>query len=317
MPKFMISVRSIANGDFAGGLGKIRYLVVPDGAAPLPEQEIPLRAWMRQLLATFPRDAASVARGDAVCFIHGFNTSAADVADRHGLIAAGLARAGFIPTLVSFGWPSAGSVFAYLEDLDIAKRTAIDFVNAAVRPMLAAQTPDCQVVIHALCHSLGAYVLREALDHADDGIVTGSEWMLGQLVLVAGDVEASDFVDGNKDTQSMLGHAYRLTNYYNLYDQVLQISKAKSGGVEERVGRIGLPANAPRKTVNLDCSRRYKQIEDQGGFSPVTQATFSHDWYFSDEGFYADLAQTLRGAVDRTVVTGRVARVGGSLELGT
>ena len=44
----------------------------------------------------------------------------------------------------------------------------------------------------------GAYVAREAFDHADDGTVRGSDWALNQLVLIAGDVEASDFVEGNK-----------------------------------------------------------------------------------------------------------------------
>jgi hypothetical protein len=29
---------------------------------------------------------------------------------------------------------------------------------------------------------MGAYVVREALDHADDGIKTGKDWMLNQLV---------------------------------------------------------------------------------------------------------------------------------------
>jgi hypothetical protein len=42
MPKFMITVRSIADGAFAGGAGKVRYLSGPDDAAPLPAHEITL-----------------------------------------------------------------------------------------------------------------------------------------------------------------------------------------------------------------------------------------------------------------------------------
>jgi hypothetical protein len=81
--------------------------------------------------------------------------------------------------------------------------------------------------------------MREALDHADDGSETGTDWMLNQLVLIAGDIEAADFVAGNKDTESMLGHTYRLTNYFNRYDEVLQISNVKRASVEPRVGRVG------------------------------------------------------------------------------
>ena len=265
-------------------------------------------------MATFPKDAAA-AVGHVLFFVHGFDSDANAVAARHGAIAAGLLNAGFSPTVISFDWPSAGSAFAYLPDLDIAKRTAIDLVNAGVKPLLAAQTDDCKVVVDALCHSMGAYVLREALDHADDGIATGSDWMLGQLVMVAGDIDAADFVDGNKNTESMLGHAYRLTNYFNRYDEVLQISNAKHAGVEPRAGRVGMPADAPQMTVNVDCTNRYQQIRGEGGADPVSQATFSHDWYFGDANFYADLAQTLLGAVDRTVVAGRTQGEGRTLNL--
>jgi hypothetical protein len=52
------------------------------------------------------------------------------------------------------------------------------------------------------CADLGAYVVREALDHADDGIKTGTDWMLNQLVLIAGDIDAPDFVAGNPATKT-------------------------------------------------------------------------------------------------------------------
>ena len=211
-------------------------------------------------------------------------------------------------------WPSFHNTFAYLPDLDTAKKTAIDLVNAGVKPLLAAQTNDCRVAVHALCHSMGAYVLREALDHADDGIETGTDWMLNQLVMIAGDVDAADFVDGNKDTQSMLGHAYRLTNYFNRYDEVLQISNVKHGGVEPRAGRVGLPDDAPANTVNVDCSAHFATIRRPGD-DPIAAATLSHCWYFTDATFYNDLAETLRGAVDRKVIADRGISAGKTLSL--
>jgi len=316
VPKFIITVRSISGGQFGGSLGAVRYLVVPDGVdTPLPAHAVSPRLWIAQVIGSFPRTASALAPHHLVGIIHGFNSDAESVAKLHASIASGLAKANFSPTFVSFDWPSAGQVYAYMEDVDVAKRTAIDFVNYAVKPLLNAQTPVCKVVGHALCHSLGAFVLREALDHADDGLHTDSDWMLGQLVMVAGDVDAADFVAGNKDTESMLGHAYRLTNYFNRYDEVLAISRAKNGGVDERAGRVGLPANAPANTVNLDCSHRFSEIPNPGGLDPIARAEFSHSWYFQDEKFYADLAETLRGAVDRAVVAGRSKGDGATLNL--
>jgi len=313
MTKFIITVRSISGDAFGNGLGAIRYLAVPDGEAPLPSHAIGLKAWVGQVMATFDKDDKDAINGALLFFVHGFNVGIVDVNAQHMNVTDGLAGK-FKCTVVSFDWPSWTDTFAYLEELDTAKRTAILLVNGGVKPMLAAQTADCHVAVHALCHSMGAYVLREALDHADDGMTTGSDWMLNQLVMIAGDVEASDFVAGNKDTESMLGHSYRLTNYFNKYDDVLQISNVKRAGVEPRVGRVGLPDDAPAKTVNIDCSAHYAAIPHPGG-GPVADASFSHSWYLTDQTFYEDLAATLLGAVDRTVAADRGVGPGNTLTL--
>lgn len=308
MPRFVITVRSVSGNTFGGNLGSIRYLVVPDDVVP-PAVPTTLYTtsrtdWIKQLMSTFPQDAQGAAFGNILFLVHGFNDTIADVMTQHDDIRTGL-QGRLDCTIISFDWPSAGEPYAYLPDLDVAKRTAIDLVNAGIKPLVAAQTDKCRVAVHALCHSMGAYVVREALDHADDGTVTGSDWSLNQLVLIAGDIEAADFVAGNKDTESMLGHAYRLTNYFNRYDEVLQISNVKRAGTEPRVGRVGLPPNAPAKTVNIDCSTHYNALP---GPKDLSQ---SHSWYFTDATFHADLAETLRGSMDRTVVPGRTLGLDG------
>lgn len=313
MAKFFITVRSIAGDAFGTGLGAIRYLVAPDGEVPRPSHSVGLRHWIAQIMATFARDAAGNANGDILFFVHGYNNGVADVDQAHRDIVAGLAGK-FAITVISFDWPSADETYAYLEDLDTAKKTAIDLVNAAVKPLLAAQTQNCRVAVHALCHSMGAFVLRVALDHADDGLKTGGDWTLNQLVLIGGDVDAADFVAGDKDTESMLDHSYRLTNYFNRYDEVLQISNAKRLGVAERVGRVGLPPNAPPKTVNVDCSALYSGLTPPAA-DPDSVMRFSHSWYFTSARFFDDLAQTLHGAVDRLVIVGRGLDAQGNLSL--
>jgi hypothetical protein len=155
VPKFIITVRSISGGQFGGALGAVRYLVVPDGVdTPLPAHAVSPRLWIAQVIGSFPKTASVLAPHHLVGIIHGFNSNAESVAKLHASIASGLATANFSPTFVSFDWPSAGQVYAYLEDVDVAKRTALDFVNYAVKPLLKAQTPDCKVVVDALCHSL-------------------------------------------------------------------------------------------------------------------------------------------------------------------
>jgi pimeloyl-ACP methyl ester carboxylesterase len=313
MTKFFITLRAIAGGQFGGSLGPIRYLAVPDGAPPDPSHVVPLGDWIKQIMATFDRTGA-VTTGDVLFFVHGYNNDIADVDAEQGEIAKGFAAANFKCTLISFDWPSWKNTFAYLAELDVAKKTAIDLVNAGVKPLLKAQTDDCRVAIHVLCHSMGAYVVREALDHADDGTKTGSDWMINQLVMIAGDVDADDFVPGNKDTESMLGHSYRLTNYFNKYDEVLQISNVKRAGVAPRAGRVGLPPNAPANTVNVDCSAHFASLPPPAG-GPTVTVPWSHSWYFTDARFHADLAATLRGAIDRAVIPTRQPGPGNTLIL--
>ena len=290
MSKFVVTIRSVSGNQFGGSLGQVRYLITPDGAQPTPSDAVSRQTWLKAVLATFPV-VQGVLQGDALFLIHGFNVASAAADTWRDSIAAGLAQYGdkYAPTLISFDWPSEGELYAYIPDLDTAAKTAIDLVNYAVRPLLKVQAPNCQVKVNALAHSMGAFVLRAALGHADDGDVTGSDWMLGQLVLASGDVEASAFASGDKDTQSMMGHAYRLTNYFNRYDEALMISNVKRAGVEDRVGRIGLPVGAPATTVNVECSLRYEAARAAAQPSLIDAPAFSHSWYFDDPLFYRDL----------------------------
>lgn len=74
-------------------------------------------------------------------------------------------------------------------------------------------------------------------------------------------------------------------------------------GVAPRAGRVGLPLDA--KAVNVDCGEYYQRmiqtrpVEDIIGYP-------SHSWYIGDPASTEDLAQTLRGDLDRFVITIRV-----------
>src|ERR1700733_9049653 len=149
MTKFFITVRSVSQNQFSDGLGAIRYLAVPDGAIPAPSHAIGLRAWITQIMATLLRDKEGVATGNILFFVHGFNVGMADVDAEQNNIKTGL-DGKFPCTIISFDWPSWTDTFAYLPELDTAKKTAIDLVNAGVKPLLSAQTNDCRVAVHAL-----------------------------------------------------------------------------------------------------------------------------------------------------------------------
>jgi len=305
MPKYWISVRKVQGNTFTNepDLGATRYLRVPDGEVPAPAHSIGPAQWTKEIINSFPK-IDGCPTGDILFFVHGYNTSVNDVNSRHQLIQAGLTTNNFPCMVISFDWPSGQEPLAYLEDRDNARVTAIRLVNAGIKLFVRALGLKCDITVHTLAHSMGAFATREAFDHADDGQRTSANWTVGQLVLIAGDVSARSFSAGDPETESTYRHCYRLTNYFNGYDEVLQISNVKRIGLAPRVGRVGLPDDAPQKAVNVDCSSYFHRTYGDSDLSAAFAAK-SHSWHFSDAEFHKDLATTLRGAVDRSYIATR------------
>ena len=311
MTTYWISVRAVSGDVFTSDidLGRSRYLKVPDGETPAPGHSIPLSQWTKEIIASFPSQELRpgedpIPTGDIAFLVHGYNVGVEDAARAQRLTQQGLDANAFSCLVICFDWPSGQNVIAYLRDLDHARTTAIRLVNAGVKPFVAALLKDCNIRVHVLGHSMGAFVVREAFDHADDGSTTGTNWTANQLVLFSGDVDVASFSANDADTESLFGHCYRLTNYFNGYDEALQFSNVKRIGLEPRLGRIGLPEDAPAKAVNVDCSayfiRSYGDKADELNYLALT-----HSWYFADAMFMKDLAITLRGAVDRDKIPTR------------
>jgi pimeloyl-ACP methyl ester carboxylesterase len=310
---FWVSVRKVVNGSFGDDpedIGKTRYLDAPAGQIPAPSHDVGRKMWLARLLATFPKDAAGVRRGDLVVFVHGYNNAIAHVAGRHELIGTGLSRAGFPCVVVSFDWPSGDSALGYLDDRHDAKITAMRLVDDVIRLMIAARTDDCAINIHVLAHSMGAYIVREAFDDADDSTAANANWTISQLAFVAADLSSASLAADNSASESLYRHCHRLTNSFSGYDAPLQVSELKRVGLSPRAGRVGLPIDAPAKACDVDCSKRYLAFSASGQSATVI-GDKTHSWYFHDQVWMNDLAATLRGDVDRNLIAGRTSAPGG------
>jgi len=80
--------------------------------------------------------------------------------------------------------------------------------------------------------------------------------------------------------------------------------------VSPRVGRIGLPPDAPRKAVDVDCGPYFDA--NRAAFAALRHP--AHVWYFHDPVFLDDVFRTIRGDVDRLEIATRV-NLGGRLSL--
>ena len=311
MSDFVLSVRAVRSGAFVADVGPSKFLEVPDAAATTdPSQAITKAAWYGAVIeaAKWKNDSGED-RGDILFIVHGYNSTPADALARHRRIKQDLLGLGFKGVIVSYDWPSDDSALAYLNDRHRAKLTAMQLVTDGIARLSKLQTPDCKINVHVLGHSTGAYVIREAFDDADDSKFENGAWGVSQVVFAAGDISAASMGAGDPSTASLYGHCVRLTNYSNRHDQVLDISNVKRLGIAPRVGRVGLPPDAPARAVNIDCTDYFAQLmaspallasDQPNGFAGVP----SHSWYFGNRVFTADLFYTLIG-VDRTVVPTR------------
>jgi esterase/lipase superfamily enzyme len=319
---FVMCTRKVSGGRFIAEPGPVKYLLVPDNELPKPDHETEEKVWVRKLrkAATWGKDSRDPrrARGDVLVFVHGYNNDQQVVMARHKRLKQDLKAAGFLGEVMSFDWPSANMALNYLEDRHDAKQTAMQLVTGGVRVLSEQQAPDCVINVHLLGHSTGAYVIREAFDDADDANLPNPGWMVSQVVFIGGDVSAGSLSEGNARSASLYRHCVRLTNYSNQFDSVLKLSNVKRAGMAPRVGRVGLPGDAPGTAVDVDCTEYFGRLKEDRAVMAEDQAevigAFDHSWHIGNRVFARDLFETLRGDLDRHVFPTREA-VGGKLKL--
>ncbi|HJU40628.1 MAG TPA: alpha/beta hydrolase [Tahibacter sp.] len=314
MDDFYVCTRAVKKNAFDDEPGATKFLRVPPVAAQaLPGHAVAKGKWLADLRkqAVWGVNARTGGqRGDVLLYVHGYNNSLVNVLTRQRRLAQDLAAIGWKGCVVSFDWPSDDTAVAYLADRHDAKKTAMRLVTDLIGALAERQQPNCTINIHVIAHSMGALVVREAFDDADDAKLASNAWMVSQMCLIGGDISADSLEDGDSDSDSLYRHCIRLTNYHSNLDSVLKLSNAKRAGLAPRVGRVGLPARAPRHAVNVDCSEYHAtllasaivQASDQpGGFSGNKE----HSWYIGNLKFTRDLFETLRGDLDRHVIPTR------------
>lgn len=320
---FILCTRASKGDSFIAEPGPSRYLKVPKGTLPKPEHAIARTQWVKELRQSsiWGKDARrdDGDRGDLLVFVHGYKNDLQSISDRHEQLEKNLQAVGFKGAIMTFCWPSDDKAINYLEDRHDAKRSAMQLVTDGIRILAEHQTPNCTINIHLIGHSTGAYVIREAFDDADDTALPNNAWSVSQVVFIAGDVSSGSMSEGNSSTDSLYRHCYRLTNYFNKHDSALKLSNAKRVGVAPRVGRAGLPSNAPGKAVDVDCSGYFQQLNKDKAVRDRDQAgeldSFGHSWHIGNTVFIADLFEVLKGDLDRSVIPTRKQDDAGRLTL--
>ncbi|KUR74883.1 alpha/beta fold hydrolase [Novosphingobium sp. FSW06-99] len=299
MTEFMITLRDATDSDALAT--QSRYITFTDENSA--ETEPGVADWVRQLMAGATANAGdteltsngvgAARRGDVLFLIHGFNVNHQAAKAFHMKCAQHLISVGWCGQVVSFDWPSDGVTFAYLPDRANARASASRLVTDAIALLERTQATDCTIDVHVMAHSMGAFVLQQAFCWAYQDV--SPSWQVAQVLLVAADVDTSAFDDGAIFSTAFAKYGGRLTAYCNGYDKALLASNAKRLELAPRMGRVGLPDDAPDTMCEVDCSDLFAKFDDDPDamLSPVT----THCFYFDQEEFWQDAVLTLAGGL--------------------
>jgi esterase/lipase superfamily enzyme len=225
---------------------------------------------------------------DVLIYIHGFNVSWADA------VSSALALQEMLNhpestepaqqvLVVLFTWPSDGLALpfvSYKSDRTEASaagcavgrgflklRDFLHSLQAESRKKGGAQV--CEQDIHLLCHSMGNYVLQNALPRIDQFTPgTSLPRLFEHIFLCSPDVD-EDVLEAGHPMGSLHELARSVSLYHNRGDMAMYVSDYTKGN-PERLGNAGAarPASLHNKVNQIDCT-------------PVVKGFVEHSYYLS------------------------------------
>jgi esterase/lipase superfamily enzyme len=315
-----------ANG-FGGDLAPLTYWTFDPAANPTAD--IKLRSsWTERSLAEFRNALAAVASAfphpvgtptedqkHVTLFIHGYNNNWEESVSRYDAVAMQLFDGpDSMGELVSFDWPSKGSLLGYLPDRAEARKTGDDLTEVlstlydwmSVRQIAATVSLDdaCRARTSILAHSMGSYALEYAMNEVwtrkNRPLLVS---LMQEVIMIAADVDNDLFRSGETvshgDGEGLANLSYRITALYTGRDNVLGASAGLKHFGKRRLGRSGLDRTypVPDNVWDIDCSTL---------LDPAVNGIDIHGEYFnpSERSVYALLRGLLQG-VDRSILIGR------------
>lgn len=242
-------------------------------------------------LLTGPQWAKAVhdqsTNGHVIVYVHGFNTHQATMLKTLGAIKSGLKKQAFKGSVAAFDWPSDGeaSPSAYRRDRNDAQVVARHMVLDGIK-LLHEAKPSAK--IHLLAHSMGAYLSLRGWGEVGNAFFPGK---VDQAIFVAADADQNWMINGAWGSLVMQQRCNRLTHYYSLNDEVLDVSGKIVNFGTQRSGRHGIKPGPAPNFHDVSCGDRYFSMFPQN----KRGTTLSHNWYFQDGRFYQDLVATLSG----------------------
>ncbi len=210
---------------------------------------------------------------DVLIYIHGYNVSWEDAVGSAISLKESLNNnldsSSKEIEIVLFSWPSDGSMMpftAYKSDRLDAKNSGysfgrgilkvVDFFEKLRSEVMQKKNTLCNQEIHLLCHSMGNYVLQNALEKIIKFSPSNNlRAVFSNIFLCAADVDENVFEDG-RPMERLHELTRSITVYHNEGDSPLMISD-KTKGNPRRLGQSGpaRPNIIHDKIKQVDCTR--------------------------------------------------------------
>lgn len=227
---------------------------------------------------------------DTLIFIHGFNVSFTGALQAGALLAQNLSREAAPVNVVVFSWPSDGNavpLMSYYSDREDARASGPAIARAFLKfrdyVLALNETDYCRRRVHLLVHSMGAYVLRQALQALLAKDRDSLTRLFDQILLAAPDEDDDAFeVDTKLRLLPRIGR--QVTTYFNPRDKGLLISDRTKAN-PDRLGSDGprLVDLLPKKVVLVDC----RMVA--GHADPFIE----HSYYLRSEALSRDMSAVL------------------------
>ncbi len=230
---------------------------------------------------------------DVLIFIHGYNVS------WESAVGSALALQETLnngdgnqeTVVVLYTWPSNGSAMpflAYRSDRADARASGASIGRGILKlrdflmKLHRSQSADCGQDLHLLCHSMGNYVLQNALKTIDQYTPgTALPRIFEHIFLCAADVDDNVLERGNP--MARLHELTRnVTVYFNRGDAALHVSDYTKGN-PDRLGTAGSahPSAVHSKIHQVDCS-------------PIVSGFVEHSYYLCGR-INQDICQSIAG----------------------
>lgn len=178
---------------------------------------------------------------DTLFFIHGYHNGVEDalktgleIFNKYGDY-----------NVVIYDWLSADKLLGYLQDRQFAKISGIVLARVIEQyvKFITSQVPviNCNQKIHIVAHSMGNYVLCNAMKNLKETFGIKLFEFIGNAFLMAADVDWLAFEENAVDNLALLSRISNKTLvYYNENDLALAASEKMKHAMIKRLGRDGI-----------------------------------------------------------------------------